>query len=194
MAKRPVFEVDQPGNIELKRSNLNQALGELPEQLRFVSVDFDAQELGSALASHGYSSDMIELILHLFSPAECLQFIEANETPRPVTVRTNTLKTRRRELAQALIAQAPTLVPKTCFSDSVSEEDMYEPPRVVLRGFWDSGEEVSWLAAQISARHAAGERYAQMAVLVRSAEHARAIAAALMAAGVPVTSQAGDQP
>ena len=39
-------------------------------------------------------------------------------------------------------------------------------------------------------RHAAGERYAQMAVLVRSAEHARAIAAALMAAGVPVTSQA----
>ena len=32
------------------------------------------------------------------------------------------------------------------------------------------------------------------AVLVRSAEHARAIAAALMAAGVPVTSQAGDQP
>ena len=49
---------------------------------------------------------------------------------------------------------------------------------------------MSWLAAQISARHAAGERYAQMAVLVRSAEHARAIAAALMAAGVPVTSQA----
>ena len=37
-------------------------------------------------------------------------------------------------------------MPKTCFSDSVSEEDMYEPPRVVLRGFWDSGEEVSWLA------------------------------------------------
>ena len=52
--------------------------------------------------------------------------------------------------AQALIAQAPTLVPKTCFSDGVSEEDMYEPPRVVLRGFWDSGEEVSWLAPAAS--------------------------------------------
>ena len=58
LAKGPVFEVDQPGNIELKRSKLNHVLGELPEQLRFVSVDFDAQELGSALASHGYSSDM----------------------------------------------------------------------------------------------------------------------------------------
>ena len=41
-------------------------------------------------------------------------------------------------------------MPKTCFSDSVSEEDMYEPPRVVLRGFWDSGEEVSWLALAAS--------------------------------------------
>ena len=60
---------------------------------------------------YGYSSDMIELLLHLFSPAECLQFIEANETPRPVTVRTNTLKTRRRELAQALIARNVNLDP-----------------------------------------------------------------------------------
>lgn len=50
---------------------------------------------------YGYSHEMVELLLHLFSPAECLQFIQANETPRPVTVRTNTLKTRRRELAQA---------------------------------------------------------------------------------------------
>ena len=54
---------------------------------------------------------MVELLLHLFSPSECLQFIEANETPRPVTVRTNTLKTRRRELAQALIARNVNLDP-----------------------------------------------------------------------------------
>jgi len=58
LAKGPVFEVDQPGNIALKRSKLNQAIGKLPEQLRFVSVDFDAQDLGSALATHGYSDNM----------------------------------------------------------------------------------------------------------------------------------------
>ena len=58
LAERPVFEVDQPGNIALKRSKLNQALGEIPDQLHLVSVDFDAQELGSALASHGYSNNM----------------------------------------------------------------------------------------------------------------------------------------
>ena len=39
-------------------ARLLHALGELPEQLHFVSVDFDAQDLGSALASHGYSSHM----------------------------------------------------------------------------------------------------------------------------------------
>jgi len=58
VAKVPIFEVDQPGNFELKRAKLNRALGELPEQLRFVPVDFDAQELGSELNLHGYSSDM----------------------------------------------------------------------------------------------------------------------------------------
>ena len=68
-------------------------------------------------------------------------------TPTPTPTPTPTLTPT---LAQALIAQAPALVPKTCFSDSVSEEDMYEPPRVVLRGFWDSGEEVSWLALATS--------------------------------------------
>ena len=46
--------------------------------------------------------------------------------------------------AQALLAQAPPLLQKTCFSDSAGE--VVAPPRVVLRGFWDSGEEVSRLA------------------------------------------------
>ena len=60
---------------------------------------------------YGYAREMIELLLGLFSPAEALSFIEASETPRPVTVRTNTLKTRRRELAQALIARNVNLDP-----------------------------------------------------------------------------------
>ena len=36
---------------------------------------------------YGYSAELIELLLGLFSPAEALSFIEASETPRPVTVR-----------------------------------------------------------------------------------------------------------
>lgn len=46
---------------------------------------------------------MAEKLWNLFPPQEAFAFFEANETPRPVVIRTNTLKTHRRELAQALV-------------------------------------------------------------------------------------------
>ena len=44
---------------------------------------------------YGYNKFLVGQILRLFSPAETVEFLEANETPRPVTIRCNTLKSRR---------------------------------------------------------------------------------------------------
>ena len=50
---------------------------------------------------YGYSSDVMDLFLSLFSPHECQQFLEANQDQRPLTIRCNTLSTKRKDLAQA---------------------------------------------------------------------------------------------
>ena len=53
--------------------------------------------------AHDYNRDLLELLFDLFAPSECLEFIEANENARPMTIRTNTLKTKRKDLAKVLI-------------------------------------------------------------------------------------------
>lgn len=60
---------------------------------------------------YGYNRELVDVFTQLFSPAEAVQFFEANEAPRPVTLRVNTLKTRRRELAQALVNRGVNLDP-----------------------------------------------------------------------------------
>ncbi|KAJ1920176.1 rRNA (cytosine-C5-)-methyltransferase nop2 [Mycoemilia scoparia] len=58
---------------------------------------------------YGYSEFLLEKLMQLFPVSEAIEFFEANEVPRPVTIRTNTLKTRRRDLAQALINRGVNL-------------------------------------------------------------------------------------
>lgn len=60
---------------------------------------------------YSYNEFMIEKFLNIFPVGEIVEVLEANEVQRPVTIRTNSLKTRRRDLAQALIARGVNLDP-----------------------------------------------------------------------------------
>jgi methyltransferase (TIGR00027 family) len=53
----PVFEVDQPVNIARKAKTVRRVLGELPLSVRLVAVDFERDDLLTALAEHGYRID-----------------------------------------------------------------------------------------------------------------------------------------
>ena len=74
-------------------------------------ADYTTQLLKDICAYYGYSSFLAEKLFNLFTPREAFAFFEANETPRPLVIRTNTLRTHRRDLAQSLINRGVTLEP-----------------------------------------------------------------------------------
>lgn len=74
-------------------------------------ADYTGQLLIDICAYYGYSSYLADKLFNLFPPREAFAFFEANETARPVVIRTNTLRTHRRDLAQALINRGVTLEP-----------------------------------------------------------------------------------
>ncbi|KAI1649551.1 NOL1/NOP2/sun family putative RNA met [Daldinia loculata] len=74
-------------------------------------AEYTTQLLKDICAYYGYSEYLAEKLMNLFPPREAFAFFEANETARPVVIRTNTLRTHRRDLAQALINRGVTLEP-----------------------------------------------------------------------------------
>lgn len=74
-------------------------------------TEYRAQAIKDFCIYYGYNEFICELLFDLFPPKEALAFFDANETPRPVVIRTNTIRTHRRDLAQALINRGVTLEP-----------------------------------------------------------------------------------
>ena len=74
-------------------------------------AEYTQAVLKDICAYYGYSPFLAEKLFGLFPPEEALAFFEANETPRPMVLRTNTLRTHRRDLAHALSNRGVTLEP-----------------------------------------------------------------------------------
>ena len=53
----PVFEVDLPVNIAMKAKTVRRVLGQPPLSVRLVALDFEQDDLLTALAEHGYRTD-----------------------------------------------------------------------------------------------------------------------------------------
>ncbi len=58
LADIPVWEVDQPQNIEPKRARLKKLFGATPPHVTLVAIDFDREQLSTVLASHGYRAEI----------------------------------------------------------------------------------------------------------------------------------------
>jgi len=53
----PIFEVDQPVNIQRKAAAVRRVLGKMPSSVRLVSLDFERDDVLTVLAEHGYRTD-----------------------------------------------------------------------------------------------------------------------------------------
>ena len=75
-------------------------------------IDEQLQEtMAPESCPHGYSPELYEYFREMFSTDELKEFIEANEQQRPVTIRVNTLKSRRKLLAQQLSQRGVSVEP-----------------------------------------------------------------------------------
>ncbi|KAF3918901.1 hypothetical protein ABW20_dc0104726 [Dactylellina cionopaga] len=103
-------------DLALLRTRINHVVGVLEDFSNLCEdgrsrTDYTEQIITDISNYYGYSPYLADKLFHLFSPSEALSFFEANETPRPLVIRTNTLKTHRRDLAQVLINRGVTLEP-----------------------------------------------------------------------------------
>ncbi|XP_015111486.1 probable 28S rRNA (cytosine-C(5))-methyltransferase [Diachasma alloeum] len=122
MASHCVFEF--PTESELKeitsikdiQARIKDVIMVLNDFKRFRDPNRSRSEYLALLKSdlcayYSYNTFLMEKLMQIFPLSELVEFLEASEVQRPMTLRTNTLRTRRRDLAQALINRGVNLDP-----------------------------------------------------------------------------------
>lgn len=108
--------MNAPPDIALLRTRITDTIRILEDFSNLAEegrsrADYTEQILKDICEYYGYSPFLADKLFNLFAPSEAFSFFEANEKERPLVIRTNTLKTARRELAQSLINRGVTLEP-----------------------------------------------------------------------------------
>jgi 25S rRNA (cytosine2870-C5)-methyltransferase len=85
------------GLIVILRSNLKSRQQNISRGEIMSSLTKDLSEY------YGYIPELSELLMDLLSPAECVEYMDASDRPRPTVIRTNTLKISRKDLMEALV-------------------------------------------------------------------------------------------
>lgn len=103
-------------DLQLLRSRINDTVRVLDDFAKLSEegrsrAEYTAQLIKDICAYYGYSEYLATKLFNLFPPKEAFAFFEANESARPIVIRTNTLRTHRRDLAQSLINRGVTLEP-----------------------------------------------------------------------------------
>ncbi len=109
-------EANRPPDLQILQGRIRDVLHVLKEFSKRREDGRSREEYLDCLrrdlcSYYNYNEYMMEKFMQIFPVHDVVEVLEANEVQRPVTVRTNSLKTRRRDLAQALINRGVNLDP-----------------------------------------------------------------------------------
>lgn len=109
-------EADKPITLQIVQQRVKDITLVLSDFKKYRQPNRSRQEYIDLLRKdlcmyYSYNEFLMEKLMEIFPISELMEYLEASEVQRPLTIRTNSLKTRRRDLAAALINRGVNLDP-----------------------------------------------------------------------------------